>query len=144
VDELSKLNFEQDLAEVLDIVQGQRWKVERLGPLEVIVAVSPEKSPQEVFYARLLWQIYPGDPPSLKFRDPSTGSLTLRTAWPEVRGFRPQSLDACVNYCAEGFALHPEWKNDPNLKWNSSGNALLCVIKKLQNELDRYFVRRSE
>jgi hypothetical protein len=110
--------------------------------LEVLAMMSPESAPTERFQARLLWTRYPDDPPSLKFRDPSTGRLDLPQAWPIVRGFRPQSLDACVNWCSEGFALHPEWKADPRLKWNPNGNRLLFVLRQVQEELDDHFQGR--
>lgn len=142
MDELSILNFEQDFNEALAFAEDKRWKVEKIGPLEVIVTVFSQKVPGEIFFARFFWEIYPGEPPSLKFRDASSGSYDIPTAWPELRGFRPASLDACVNWCIEGFKLHPEWKNDPDKKWNPSGNALLRVINNLQNELDSYFIRR--
>lgn len=141
-DDLSELNFQQDLEEALQADDAKRWKIFTPGPLEVYITVSSAKAPEEFFQARLKWSVYPGEPPSLKFRDPETGRLDLPSAWPVVHGFRPQSLDACVNWCAEGFALHPEWKNDANLKWNTAGNPLLKVVRTLQQELDRYYEKR--
>lgn len=141
-DDLSELNFQQDLEEALQADDAKRWKIEKAGPLEAYVSLSPAKAPSEIFQARLHWAMYPGEPPSLKFRDLATGRLDLSSAWPEVRGLRPSNLDACVNWCSEGFAIHPEWKCDPNLKWNTTGNALLRVIRTLQNEMDRHFVKR--
>jgi len=141
-DELSELNLQQDFEEALKAEDSKRWKVKRAGSLEIYVTLSSAKDPSDFFHARLLWSLYPGEPPSLKFRDPETGRLDVASAWPQVRGFRPQSLDACVNWCLEGFGLHPEWRNDPNLKWNSSGNALLRVVRILQSELDEFFTTR--
>lgn len=141
-DPLSELSFQQDLEEALLADDSKRWKIEKAGPLEVYVTLASVKDPQELFQARLLWRVYPGEPPSLKFRDPKTGALNTPSAWPQARGFRPQSLDACVNWCIEGFALHPEWKNDPNLKWNPNGNMLLLVIRRIQNELDFHYAKR--
>ncbi|MCL4552494.1 MAG: hypothetical protein M1305_02915, partial [Candidatus Marsarchaeota archaeon] len=63
-------------------------------------------------------------------------------AWPRVRGFRPPSLDACVNYTIEGFNLHAEWRNDPRLRWDRSGNVLLRELRTLQSELDNYYQGR--
>ena len=111
-------------------------------PLEVFATVSPAGKAGEVFQARLLWDMYPDQPPSLKFRDPVTGRLDQPAAWPQVRGFRPASLDACVNWCAEGFIVHPEWRNDPKLRWDPRGNVLLKVLRILQDELDYYFQGR--
>jgi hypothetical protein len=141
-DDLSELNFGQDLQEALQADDAKRWKIDKAGPLEIYVSLSSAKAPAEIFQARLHWRLYPGEPPSLKFRDPATGRLDLPSAWPVIRGFRPPSLDACVNYCTEGFNLHPEWTNDPNLKWNGTGNALLRVMRILQDEFDRHYVRR--
>jgi len=143
-DEFSELSFKEDLAEVLSLAESSRWKIESVGSLEVYVTLSSVKAPDNLFQARLLWNAYPTEPPSLKFRDPGSGRLDLSTAWPEVRGFRPGSLDACVNWCSEGFTIHPEWKNDSNTKWNSQGNALLRVLRVMQREFDEFFVKRFQ
>jgi hypothetical protein len=141
-DELSKLNFGDDFAEATGVSEASRWTLEMPADLEVLATMSPATAPTERFQARLQWTKYPDDPPSLKFRDPATGRLDLPQAWPIVRGFRPQSLDACVNWCSEGFALHPEWKADPRLRWNPNGNRLLFVLRQIQEELDDYFQGR--
>src|ERR1700731_3042284 len=112
-DEFSRLALRQDFEEAKAVPEAIRWILEMPGDLEALALMSPQTVPTERFQARLLWTRYPDDPPSLKFRDPSTGRLDLPQAWPIARGFRPQSLDACVNWCAEGFSLHPEWRNDP-------------------------------
>lgn len=143
-DEFSELSFKEDLAEVLSLPESSRWKIEAVGSLEVYVTLSSAKAPDSFFQARLLWNVYPTDPPSLKFRDPATGRLDLPTAWPEIRGFRPTNLDACVNWCGEGFVAHPEWKNDANAKWNPQGNALLRVLRIMQREFDECFVKRFQ
>jgi hypothetical protein len=140
-DDLSALNLQDDYDKALRSEDASRWKLERLGPLEVIAAVAP-KGHQDVFQARLLWSVYPGAAPSLKFRDPETGRLDMPSAWPKVRGFRPQSLDACVNWCAEGFAIHPEWRNDQRLRWDPRGNVLLKVLRILQEEMDNHYQGR--
>lgn len=141
-DEFSKLNFRDDLEEVLTVPDAPRWILEKTGDLEVLATMSPQGVPDQHFQARLLWARYPDEPPSLKFRDPSTGRLDLPQAWPIIRGFRPQSLDACVNWCLEGFILHPEWRNDPRFRWNPNGNPLLRVLRQLREELDEYFQGR--
>lgn len=141
-DELSKLNLRDDFDEATGVSEASRWTLEMPADLEVLATMSPATAPSERFQARLFWTKYPDEPPSLKFRDPGTGRLDLPRAWPNVRGFRPQSLDACVNWCSEGFALHPEWKTDPKLRWNPYGNRLLFVLRQLQEELDDYFQGR--
>jgi hypothetical protein len=140
--ELSTLNLDDDLREAISVPEASRWQLQRAGPLEVWASMSSSSNPGEVFLARLLWTQYPEPPPSLKFRDPATGRLDVPTAWPIVRGFRPASLDACVNWCAEGFNLHPEWRSDPSLRWDSNGNVLLKVVRILQDELDGHFQGR--
>lgn len=138
-EELSALNLSEDFTKVLSCEDVSRWKIEKPGPLEVWVSLSPGSHPEDVFQARLLWKSYPDDPPSLKFRDVASGRLDLPAAWPNVRGFRPGSLDACVNWCSEGFGLHPEWKNDPRFRWDNKGNVLLKVLRYLQDEVDNYY-----
>lgn len=140
--ELSALNLDEDFQKALGCQDASRWKLEKPQPLEVLVTLSPAGSPKEFFQARLLWAVYPGQPPSLKFRDPATERLDLPTAWPIVRGFRPGGRDACVNWCAEGFALHPEWRNDPKYRWDPRGNGLLKVLRILQGEMDDHFQGR--
>ncbi len=141
-DDFSKIAFDQDLEEVLASPEAQRWKIERAGDLEIYVTVSSDKAPTEIFQARFCWDSYPTDPPSFKFRDPTTGRLDLMTAWPEMPGYRPNVFDACVNWSVEGFVAHPEWKNDPNIRWMPTGNVLVKVLKLLQRDLDEKFVKR--
>lgn len=140
--ELSALNLAEDFAKVLDCEDATRWKLDKVGPLTVLATLAPAAQPSELFQAQLLWGAYPEQAPSLKFRDPTTGRLDLSAAWPQVRGFRPQSLDACVNWCAEGFNIHPEWRNDSKLRWDHRGNALLKVLRILQDEMDNHFQGR--
>ncbi len=137
-DELSELNLNDDFQQAIKAEEALRWKLERPGALEVWCTMFSSRAPSELYQVRLLWQSYPGEAPSLKFRDPTTGRLDIPGAWPKVRGFRPASLDACVNWCVEGLNLHPEWKNDPRYAWNASGNVLLGVLRILQEELDEH------
>jgi len=141
-DELSQINFAQDLEAALAVDDAQRWKVERVDGLEIYVEISSAKAPGEKFQVRLLWSVYPGEPPSIKFRDPQSGRLDIKTAWPVVRGFRPENLDTCVNYSSEGFVTHPEWKKDLNYKWNPNGNSVLRILRTLQSEMDDHFAGR--
>lgn len=141
-DEFSRLNLRDDFEEAAGVPDASRWKLELAAELEVLATMSAATAQDEYFQARLLWKKYPDEAPSLKFRDPTTGRLDLPQAWPLVRGFRPQSLDACVNWCAEGFGLHPEWQTDLRWRWNSSGNPLLWVLRQLQEEFDQYYQGR--
>lgn len=137
--ELSKINLEQDFERAKLVEDAASWELEKASDLEVWAKMHSITAPEEVFQARLLWDVYPENPPSLKFRDPETGRLDVFTAWPILPGFRPTSLDACVNYCREGFSLHPEWKTDPRFKWSPKGNALLSVLRILQDEFNYLF-----
>jgi hypothetical protein len=141
-DELSKRNFADDLAEVQQTEDAKRWTIEQPVPLGVWVRMASCQKATEPFQVQLLWNQYPEGSPSMKFRDPETGRLDLPTAWPQVRGFRPKTLDACVNWCSEGFAIHPEWQNDTKFRWDPRGNVLLKVLRILQSELDEYFSGR--
>lgn len=140
--ELSILNLADDYAKVLTLPEAKKWALKRPEPLEVWAIMSPASTEAEEFQARLVWREYPDEPPSLKFRDPATGRLDLPSAWPKVRGFRPTSLDACVNYSSEGFALHPEWKMDPWFRWASTGNIVLKLLRVLQDEIDNHYQGR--
>jgi hypothetical protein len=139
---LSWMNLAEDFEKVLGCEDAARWQLEKPAALEIFVSLSPASQKDDVFQARLLWSEYPEQAPSLKFRDPATGRLDLPAAWPQVRGFRPASLDACVSWCAEGFALHPEWLKDPKLRWDPRKNVLLKVIRYLQAELDEHYQGR--
>jgi len=138
-DELSELNLGEDFKKASVVPDARRWQLVKAGPLEVWATMSSERAPAESFQAQLLWESYPGEPPFLKVRDPATGRLDLPSAWPKVRGFRPQSLDACVNWCQEGFKLHPEWRADVRFHWEAHGNVLLKILRILQGELDDFF-----
>lgn len=142
--ELSELNLLEDFKKTQAVADASRWKVEKPASLEVWAQMNPLSAPNELFQARLHWHVYPDEPPSLRFRDPATGRLDLCSAWPRVRGFRPESFDACVNWTSEGFSLHPEWKSDPRLRWDPSGNVLLKVLRILQDELDHHFDGRQK
>ena len=134
--ELSTLNLDEDLKEVCALPEASRWTIERPASLEVLVSMSPATAPDECFQARLAWDVYPDQPPSLKFRDLHTGRLDLPRAWPQTPGFRPGNLDACVPWTAEGMVTHPEWRNDPRFRWDARGNVLLKVLRSIQELLD--------
>lgn len=136
---LSELNLQDDFEKVLALPDADRWKLGKPGPLEVWANMCSADKLDDLFQARLIWSAYPDQPPSLKFRDPNTGRLDQPSAWPNLPGFRPTSLDACVSWCIEGFNLHPEWKNDVRYRWDSRGNVLLKVLRILQGQLDEHF-----
>lgn len=136
-----KADFLQ-LPQVSDREAADRWSAALVAPLEVHVDLSPLSHPEQLFQACLLWEVYPDLPPSLVFRDPATGRTDIPRAWPTGGPFRPTS-GLCVNYTKEGFALHPEWATDPRLKWRTTGNAVLKVIRLLQDDMDNHFSGRA-
>jgi hypothetical protein len=139
---LSEMNLRDDVAAALTAEDASHWVLVHPNPMEVWATFSPTQSPGETFQARLAWDRYPADPPSLKFRDPATGRLDLPRAWPQLPGFRPGSLDTCVSWTGEGARLHPEWAGDPRFRWDPSGNVLLKVLRILVSNFDTSFQGR--
>lgn len=139
VHDLSDLCLEADFAEVVASPEAERWTLKLAGRLEILATMSPRSSPNEKFQARLWWMEYPGGLPSLKFRNPATGSLADPHAWPVCPGFRPTSFDTCVNWTAEGHGLHPEWSQSAATRWNTSGNPLFRALCIVQDTLDLGF-----
>jgi hypothetical protein len=133
------LLFEDHFLETRASEDAARWELHHADWLEVWAIQSSRAHPEQRFQARLRWQRYPHEAPSLKYRDPQTGRLDNSRAWPVLPGFRPNSLDACVNFCSEGFAIHPEWVSDPRFRWDPRGNVLLRVLILLQVRLDELF-----
>lgn len=134
--------FAADLEEVALTDEARRWEIKHEGKLNIQVFVQPRRDSNERFLARLEWDRYPKNPPSLKFLDPENGTATNPRAWPQCAGFRPASLDACVNWTREGHALHPEWSNTPATRWDSTGNALFRALNCLQDTLDLQYQGR--
>jgi hypothetical protein len=119
------------------------WSAVLVDPLEVWVTFTPTHHPTEHFQARLAWDRYPDRAPSVLFRDPTSGRLDVPNAWPLGGPFRPM-VGLCVNYTREGFALHPEWATDPRLRWRSDGNALLKVIRMMQDSFDTEYTGKNQ
>jgi hypothetical protein len=142
--EISELNLQDDLQEVMETEDASRWKLEHPGPLEIRCTMHSLQEPKELFQVRLVWRSYPNEAPSLKFLDEASGSLGVPGAWPRLPGFRPTSLDACVNYCIEGLRLHPDWQKDPRFVWNPTGNVLLKILRILQQEFDDHYGGRHK
>lgn len=140
--DFSVLCLEADFAEIVASPESSRWTLTLNNQREVSVTMSPSSVSHEQFQACLYWSEYPSSPPSLKFRDPKTGNLNDPRAWPQCPGFRPTSLDSCVNWTAEGHGLHPEWRNSPATRWIPDGNALCRVLHILQDTLDLSFSGR--
>jgi hypothetical protein len=133
---LDEMCFAADLEAVLATEEAARWKIQHSKKLCIEVLLHSAKCPEELYLARLEWDFYPKNPPSLKFLDPSNGSTSNPRAWPQCSGFRPESLDSCVSWTREGHGLHPEWVNAPATRWDPTGNALFRALNCLQDTLD--------
>jgi hypothetical protein len=142
---LAKINLDDDLQglDALGADEAGRWDIQRVGPVELHVTLSPVGDPAERYLARLLWPDYPDQPPSVKFIDPDTGRLDLTCAWPMATGVRPTEFDICVPWTSEAHAIHTEWRVDPNFRWDNRGNALLKVLRSLQDLLDHDYMGRA-
>lgn len=141
---LAELCLDADLPEVLEVGTDAGWYIALSGPTTIEVAMASAID-DERYSLRLVWPEYPEQPPSIACFDPVTGVVEVQTAWPECSGFRPGSAwDLCLPLSREGFAAHPEWSNDPAMRWNSEGNALLRVLDELQAILNsgRHYQRR--
>jgi hypothetical protein len=95
----------------------------------------PASEPQQTFYARIGWSVYPGAAPSVKFAMEIGGPLGDPAAWPVVPGYRPTSLDICKPFTAEGFAIHPDWAQSSQA-WIGDGNPFLAIVRELQRNLN--------
>jgi hypothetical protein len=120
------------------------WAVQTHDGLVVVLDLTSAVD-KEVYRLQLACLGYPDRAPSITLVDPATGRSNVVRAWPACDGFRPPT-DICMPLSAEGFVVHPEWMNDPALRWSSSGNPLLRVLEEIQAHLDnpaRYHGRAS-
>lgn len=136
--------FEQELEKVRGLKEAARWRIERdiQVPLCLTVEMSPAGAPDEKYLARFRWADYFG-PPSLKFLNRETRADTDCTAWPQCRGFRPTSLDACVSWTAEGHKLHPDWGSNPRTAFQPKEAPVQFALLTLQHELDTSYTGRG-
>jgi hypothetical protein len=130
----SELALAADLTGIRRVAPEHGWRVGRRTGLMVDVALTSMVD-AESYTIRFVAAGYPDSAPSIKPVDPATGASDVRTAWPDCDGFRP-TTDLCMPLSAEGYAVHPEWQNDPVLCWRSAGNPLLRVLEELQILLD--------
>ena len=141
---LSGMNLDDDLDGVKRTDDSSRWELKRAGVLEVWATMSPSGHPGEKFTARLLWSEYPSQPPSVRFVDPATGRHDTKNAWPVIQNVRLDGhWDICQSMTLEGFAAHPEWRNDARFRWDSRGNVLLKILRWLQELMDETFQKRA-
>lgn len=130
----ARLALAADVDGVRIVAGERRWTV--VGHDDLVVVVDVESGIDcERYRLRLGCDGYPDMAPSIKPIDPVTGQSDSVRAWPSCDGFRPVG-DICMPLTAEGFALHPEWMNDPALRWISTGNPILRVLEELQAQLD--------
>lgn len=130
----ARLALESDVAELRSAGSERGWVIVGHNDLVVVVDLV-SRIDREGYRLRLSCDGYPDRAPSIKPIDPVTGSADDIRAWPSCDGFRPVG-DICMPLTAEGFALHPEWMNDPALRWVSTGNPILRVLEELQAQLD--------
>lgn len=95
----------------------------------------PKSAPDEKYKARVAWTTYPDQPPSVKYYDEIDGRTDVPSAWPKIPGYRINSWDICKPFTAEGFGLHPDWRNGA-AAWRSTGNPFVYVVETLQNDLN--------
>jgi len=106
------------------------------------LTLRPSSAPSETYYVRLAWTAYPHQPPSIKFADTIGGSVAATRAWPLIPGYRAPSFDICKPMSAEGYALHPEWRQGPDA-WPTIGNPFVWVAEMLQFDLDNNYTGRA-
>jgi hypothetical protein len=132
VDDLqAALNLEADVEEIRRESQEPGWEIEGPEGLVIFVTLSSTVD-DEAYCIRFECSGYPEEPFSVKPVDAKTRDSAVVSAWPLCEGFRPTS-DLCLPLCREGYALHPDWQNDPRWKWNSHGNPLKRVLEELQS-----------
>lgn len=130
----ARLALAADAAELRASGAERGWVIVEHEDLVVVVDVI-SRIDRESYRLRLSCDGYPDRAPSIKPIDPTTGQSANVRAWPACDGFRPVG-DICMPLTAEGFALHPEWMNDPALRWISTGNPILRVLEELQGQID--------
>jgi hypothetical protein len=138
LDRESELNLASDAPAVTDFLAGRGGRLHE--PLEGQPSVwwaelHPASDAAQTYVACLVWSVYPGAPPSVKFATGVGGGVDDPTAWPIVNGFRPTSHDICMPFTAEGFALHPDWSTSSQA-WVGQGNPFLAVVRELQRHLN--------
>lgn len=141
----TRLNLEADEGDVSTSLeeQGGRLDQDENQPGVYWITLHPRTARDETYYARIAWQSYPHEPPSVKFADGVRGSLSVTNAWPVIPGYRPSSFDICKPFTAEGFKLHPGWERGAE-RWPTDGNPFLWVVQVLQYDLDNHYGGRAK
>jgi hypothetical protein len=97
--------------------------------------IQPSDPGTTPFIARVLWTVYPDQPPSLLFATEIGGPTAVNSAWPAATGYRAP-VDICKPFTAEGRGLHAEWATGAHA-WSSEGNPFRYVIENVQSDIDR-------
>ncbi len=142
--ELELALFEHELNTISDVPESKRWQLERDNsvPLGLLVVMYPRRCPEDLYKVRVRWTDYFG-PFSMKFIHLGTGADNDPTAWPKCFGFRPNSLDACLPWTAEGHALHPEWRNSAANRFPSVELPMQHALLQIQLSLDTTYDGRG-
>ncbi len=136
--------FEEELEAVQSLDVATRWQLERDDsvPLGLFAVMHPANEPEQLYKARLRWDDYFG-PPSLKYINMQTGSESDPAAWPRCAGFRPGSLDSCIQLTAEGHKLHPEWCQSAATRFPEIELPMQYALIQLQVALDNSYQGRG-
>jgi hypothetical protein len=149
IDEESRLNLEADRPAVEEFLREYSGKLHPsaadAAQIDGIfwVELHPRTVPTELYVARIAWTRYLQEPASVKFADGVGGSLTVKSAWPLVPGYRPDAFDICQPFTAEGYVAHPEWRTDIHA-WPQTGNPFLWVVSRLQDDLNHRYQGRAQ
>jgi hypothetical protein len=144
IDLESQLNLRSDAEAVVSLVMEHQGAIacDIADRATYWLSLRPSKAPEETFIARVAWDRYPHDPPSVKFATAIGGELVVSFAWPIIGGYRPGSFDICQPFTKEAYEIHPEWKNGPE-RWRPTGNPFFWVAEILQRDLDTRYEGRS-
>lgn len=142
--ELELALFEQELDAMSDVPESKRWQLERDAtvPLGLHVVMHPMSHPEEFYKVRVHWADYFG-PFSMKFIHLETSVDNDPNAWPKCFGFRPNSLDACLPWTAEGHGLHPEWRNSATNRFPTVDLPMQYALLQIQLSLDTTYEGRG-
>jgi len=146
----SRLNLEHDEQPVAAFLAENGGGLDRddtLGgeggdPAVYWLTMRPASHPAERYFARVGWEAYPYNHPSIKFATGVRGALNVTSAWPVMTGYRPTSFDICRPISKEGFAIHPEWA-EGSTAWPTEGNPFLWVAQTIQFHLDNDYQGRA-
>ncbi len=148
LDRESLLNLAVDevaVAEFLDDRGGYIIRDDRVAeggdPSIYWLTLRPRTAPDEMYFSRYQWFTYPYEPASITIVDRIRGSSQVRTAWPIIVGYRPDSFDICRPFCREGYQLHAEWQ-EGSTAWRTEGNPFLSVVQTMQDQFDNEYQGR--